>query len=136
MDIRDEREIMSLTKEQILNSQDLTKEKIEVPEWGGVIFVRTMTGAERDSFEQGIVNDDRTANLSNIRAKLCALTVVDEEGKRIFTDDDVKGIGEKSSLVLDRVFQVAQKLNGISPTDVEDLAKNSEETQGEDFVSD
>ena len=136
MDIRDEREIMSLTKEQILNSQDLTKEKIEVPEWGGVIFVRTMTGAERDSFEQGIVNDDRTANLSNIRAKLCALTVVDEEGKRIFTDDDVKGIGEKSSLVLDRVFQVAQKLNGISSADVEDLAKNSEETQGEDFVSD
>ena len=136
MDIRDEREIMSLTKEQILNSQDLTKEKIEVPEWGGVIFVRTMTGAERDSFEQGIVNDDRTANLSNIRAKLCALTVIDEEGKRIFTDDDVKGIGEKSSLVLDRVFQVAQKLNGISPADVEDLAKNSEETQGEDFVSD
>jgi len=136
MDIRDEREIMSLTKEQILNSQDLIKEKIEVPEWGGVIFVRTMTGAERDSFEQGIVNDDRTANLSNIRAKLCALTVIDEEGKRIFTDDDVKGIGEKSSLVLDRVFQVAQKLNGISPADVEDLAKNSEETQGEDFVSD
>jgi len=95
-----------------------------------------MTGAERDSFEQGIINEDKTANLSNIRAKLCALTIVDESGKRVFSDDDIDELSGKSSLVLDRIFQVAQKLNGISPADVEDMAKNSRETQSEDFISD
>ena len=127
---------MSLTRKQILEAKDLIKQKVEVPEWGGEVYVRMMTGSERDSFERGIINEDRTANLSNIRAKLCALTIVDESGNRIFTDEDVKEIGEKSALVLDRIFQVAQNLNGISPADVEDLAKNSEETQSEDSISD
>jgi hypothetical protein len=112
-----------LTRDAILGADDLPKEKVEVPEWGGEVYVRTMTGAERDAFEKqwagGKVPD-------NVRAGLVAKTVVDESGTRLFKDSDVTNLGAKSALVLDRLFDVAQKLNGLSKRDVEVLEKNSE----------
>lgn len=113
-----------LTKEQILSADDLKREKVSVPEWGGHVWIRVMSGAERDGFEQGIVQGNRT-NLTNIRAKLAALTVCDENGLRLFTDVDVIALGKKSAAALDRIFAAAQRLNGISGKDVEELEKNS-----------
>lgn len=118
---------MSLTKDQILQSDDLPREEVQVPEWGGSVFVRTMTGIERDSFEQSIVDTNgksKGTNLKNIRAKLCAYTVVDDNGERLFTNEEAGQLGTKSSKALDRIFPVSQKLNGMSNEDVEELAKN------------
>ena len=81
-----------LTREAILQAQDLPTEQVHVPEWGGDVLVRALTGAERDRFEQSIVEQrgkSTRMNLQNIRAKLVALTVVDEQGNRIFKDEDV-----------------------------------------------
>ena len=127
---------MELNREQILEADDLKTEEMEVPEWGGEIYIRTMTGTERDSFEQSILDSDRKANLKDIRAKLCSLTIVDAQGRRLFTNEDVQAIGGKSALVLDKIFAKSQALNGISQNDVEDLEKNSGETQSEDSTSD
>jgi len=113
-----------LTKEAILNSDDLQKELVKIPEWGGEAFVRMLTGAERDLFESQIVNKTGGVNMENIRARLVCLTLVDEDGVRLFDDADIKELGCKSASALDRVFTVAQRLNKISDNDVEDLAKN------------
>jgi len=67
---------------------------------------------------------NRQNNMANLRARLVALSVVDDKGTRIFTDDDVKALGKKSAKALDRVFSVAQRLNGIGESDVEELAGN------------
>jgi len=115
---------MFLTKEQILNSDDLKKELVEFPEWGGEAFVRTLTGTERDLFESKIVGKNGGVNMENLRARLVSLTLVNEEGDRIFTDDDVKELGRKSSSALSRAFNAAQKLNKITDDDVEELVKN------------
>jgi len=116
-----------LTREAILQAEDLPTEDVEVPEWGGVVRVRGLTGAERDAFEQSIVEQrgkNTRMNLRNIRARLVALTVVDEEGNRLFSDDDVEALGRKSAAALNRVFEVAQRLSGLRPEDVEELAGN------------
>jgi len=116
-----------LTRDAILKAQDLPTEEVEVPEWGGVVRVRGLTGAERDAFEQSIVEQrgkNTRMNLRNIRAKLVALTVVDEEGNRVFSDEDAEALGKKSAAALDRVFAVAQRLSGLRPEDVEELAGN------------
>ncbi|MGE5585722.1 MAG: hypothetical protein ACM309_09390 [Bacillota bacterium] len=116
-----------LTKEAILQAQDLPTEDVEVREWGGTVRVRALTGAERDAFEQGVVETrgkSTRMNLRNIRAKLVALTVVDEDGKRVFTDEDAELLGRKSAAALNRVFEVAQRLSGLRPEDVEELAGN------------
>lgn len=127
-----------LTREQILQAQDLPTEDVDVKEWGGTVRVRALTGMERDSFEQSIVEQKGKGtrmNIRNIRAKLVALTVVDEEGNRVFSDTDVQALGKKSAAALDRVFEVAQRLSGLKPEDVDELAKNSESDQSEDSTS-
>ena len=63
-------------------------------------------------------------NLDNVRARFAVLTLVDDKGARLFTDADAKVLGEKSAAALDRVFAVAQRLNGFSSLDAEDLAGN------------
>ena len=128
-----------LTRDAILQAQDLPTERVSVPEWSGECLVRALTGAERDAFEQSIVEQrgkSTRMNLSNLRAKLVALTVVDEEGNRIFSDSDAKLLGKKSALALNRVFEVAQKLSGLTSEDVEELTKNSESDQSEDSTLD
>lgn len=117
-----------LGRDAILQAQDLPTEDVAVPEWGGVCRVRALTGAERDSFEQSIVEQrgkSTKMNLRNIRAKLVALSVVDEEGKRVFSDGDAETLGKKSAAALERVFEVAQRLSGLRPEDVEELQGNS-----------
>ena len=117
-----------LSKTAILAAQDLQTEDVEVPEWGGAVRVRSFTGRERDAFEASMVRGegrDRKVDLTNMRARLVGLTVIDETGQRLFTDDEVDLLGAKSGTALDRVFAVAQKLNGLSGADVEELSKNS-----------
>lgn len=127
--------VESLTRDEILKADDIKTEKVEVPEWGGDVFIRTMSGAERDDFEGSLIRGKKT-NLANIRAKLCALVVVDAEGKKLFSEKDVSALGRKSAKALDRVFTATQKLNGISPEDVEDMVKNSGIGQSEGSTSD
>ena len=127
-----------LTKDQILKANDLVTQEVDVPEWGGVVTVKGMTGTERDSFEQAIIEtkgNSTKANLANIRARLCALTMVDDKGERLFADSEMRMLGNKSAKALDKVFAVAQKLNGMSPDDVEELAKNSVAAPTEDSAS-
>lgn len=113
-----------LTRELILQAADLAAETVSVPEWGGEVRVRVMTGFERDTWEMELLTA-REKNLARVRATLCALTVVDEQGARLFTHADIEALGGKSAAALDRVFEAAKRLNRIGAADVEDLRKNS-----------
>lgn len=127
-----------LTRDQILNALDMESQVVAVPEWGGDVMVKGLTGAERDAFERRIVEmrgKKTQVNLTNIRAKLVALCAVDKDGKRIFTDADVVALGGKSAAALDRVFTVAQKLSGLTTEDVDELEKNLESALSEDSTS-
>ena len=114
-----------LNRDTILKADDLPRELVEVPEWGdGGVWVRTLKGCERDSFEQSLVGKKQKMSLENVRARFAVLTICDESGTRLFTDADAKALGDKSAAALDRVFAVAQRLNGFSSDDVEELAGN------------
>ena len=118
-----------LDRQAIFDAQDLSVEDVDVPEWGGTVRVRTLTGAERDAFEATIMErkgDTYEANMENMRAKLAAFSIVDEAGERIFSEQDIQELSKKSASALQRVFNVASRLSGISPEDVEELAKKSE----------
>ena len=125
-----------LTKDEILQADDIRKEKVEVPEWGGTVWVKTMSGTERDRFEASIISAKGERNLVNLRAKIVAMSVIDESGKRLFTFEDALELGKKSARALDRVFSVAQRLSGFTPQDVEELTKNSSAGPEENSSSD
>jgi hypothetical protein len=117
-----------LSRESILNCVDFTTEVVEVPEWGGALTVKSLSGAERDRFEASITtmnNGVSAFKFENMRAKLVALSVIDPETKELmFTSGDIDALGKKSAAALQRVFNVAQRLSGLSPKDVESLTKN------------
>lgn len=123
-----------LTKNEILSQSDRAIEMVEAPEWGGVVFVRSLSGEERDQFEASIVErngrDVRT-NLRNLRARLVVLAACDESGKPIFAPGDADALGAKNAAVLDRIFSVAQRLSGLRENDVQELAENFGATRGE-----
>jgi len=112
-----------LTREQILQSDDLPRETVPVPEWGGEVQVRTMTGTDRDAFEASLIGKE--GRLENVRARLVSLTLCDESGSRLFSDGDIAALGGKSAKALDRVFAVSQRLNGIGADQV-DAAKTTD----------
>lgn len=116
-----------LSRDDILGVQDLKTEEIKVPEWGGTVLVRSLTGAERDAYEQAVLDsrDEEGDKVRNIRARLVAASIVNEDGEQEFSLDDVDALGAKNARALERVFNVAMKLSGISEDDVEDLEGNS-----------
>lgn len=119
---------MILKRDAILATEDLKKELVKVPEWGGEVYVRCMTGTERDAFESEAYNvkgKNVEINKDNFRSRLLVRVLVDEKGERLFSDQDVSALGAKSAKTLDRLFTVAMKVNGLSKDDVEDLTKNS-----------
>ncbi len=122
------KERIVLGKDGILGAEDLITEAVEVEEWGGWVLIRTLTGRERDRLEADILtgrNGKAGVNLDNVRAKMVVATAVDDDGKQLFTLGDVVKLGEKSGTALSKVATVAQRLAGLSTTDVEELAKNS-----------
>lgn len=120
---------MILTKNQILEADDLRTETVDVPEWGGSVLVRTMSGTDRDAFEASMItiasDGSRKPNMTNMRAKLVALTVVDEAGNLLFDVSDVDRLARKSAAALERVFAAAQRINGLGVEAQDDIAKNS-----------
>ena len=123
---------MVLNKSQILGANDLKTEVVSVPEWGGDVIVRTLTGTEREQFENACGDTNRKA--TDIRARLCALSIVDDKGDRVFGEKDIEALGKKSITALIKVFDAAQKINGLTVTD--DVVKNLEATPGEDSSTD
>lgn len=116
---------MDLNRDLILESKDLPSEEVVVPEWGGSVFVRTMTGDERDAFDARLFESkEKTGEgVKNISALVAVMTVVDRNGNRLFTEADIAPLGRKSSPALARIWKVAQRLNGLGPQAEEDLAK-------------
>ncbi len=119
---------MTLSKQQILDAADTKTERVHVPEWAtdgdDEVLIQTMTGYARDAFESSITGKNGGVNTTNIRAKLVAACLVDDDGELMFAEKDVAKLGKKSAAALERVFAAAQKLNRISDGDVEELAKN------------
>ncbi len=113
-----------LSKDQILAADDRPTKDVSVPEWGGIVRVRTMSASERDQWE-GDTYSDGKVNTTNFRARFVALCVVDESGNAMFSARDVEALGAKSAAALQRVFNAAQKLNAISQKDIADLEKKS-----------
>lgn len=122
---------MSLTRDQILSASDSKTEKVHVPQWGGDVHVRSLTAAERDQWEEAQLERSKkrgvesvSVRMANSRARLVAFTCCDEQGNRLFTDDDVARLSQKSAAAVVLVYNVAARLSGLTDDDIEDLAKN------------
>ena len=123
-----------LGHDAILARNALKTEEVKVPEWADpdsgadVVLVRELRGRERDEWEASLAvqrGRQMVPDVSNMRAKLVARCVVDQDGEPVFSQQDVAALGELSAAALDRVFEVASRLSGLAAADVEEMGKAS-----------
>lgn len=122
--------IVYATREKIFGAVDHRIEEVFVPEWGLTVRVRSLTAAERDDFEQSLIDQRGKRNkmdLRNARARLIVRTVVDDKGELMFNEGDVGMLGTKNAAAVDRIFEVAQKLAGLSDDDMDELVNDLKE---------
>ena len=112
---------MSL-KDDILSCADRPEPvPVDVPEWKAKLWLRVLTGTELNAYESAAYRDGKQGNF---RAEFLVRAICNESGERIFSDADVAKLGSRSGLVLDRLYDLARKLNRQSPEAVEDAEKN------------
>lgn len=122
-----------LTREQIQAAQDLPTEKLSIPEWGGDVFVRSMNVDELQKY-LNILNNGRDEDLSQIDVSkidvstnmimIVIFCVVDEQGTRMFAEEDAEWLKTKCVGALRKISEVAGRLTGISVEAQETISKN------------
>lgn len=113
-----------LGRDEILAAVDLQQEDVPVPEWGGTVRIRGLSGAERDQYEAWIISGkgkNRDVNLRQSRAKLVMMCAVDADGRRLFDEADIIRLGAKSALAMQRVFDKAAALSGLDEDALEKI---------------
>jgi hypothetical protein len=129
-----------LTKAAILAARPPAVEEVHVPEWADadgddVVYVRGMTGAERDQWEMsqyvergGEMVEDR----ANATAKALVKCIVDAEGNRLFGDRDANELGGQPSAALIRAWRVARRLSGLGQEAIDEKARDFPAATGSD----
>lgn len=128
-------EVKSLTRDDILNADDLRIEVVQVPEWGGVVHIRTLTGLQREKYVESIRRVTGSGRKQSVEiilqqsgAKLAAQTICDERGNLLFKETDIPKLSAKSSRALQRVIDASARLNGLDE-EAEADAKNDSASQ-------
>jgi hypothetical protein len=117
---------MALSRDAILAASDIQTKEVDVPEWGGSVFIKGMTGAERDNFEAANQDGSGGQKLTNLRARFLVRCIVNENGTKIFSDQDAAALGKKSSAAINRLWEAASELNGTGAEEQEAMEGNSE----------
>ena len=119
-----------LSRDQIVSADDTQSEIVNVPEWGGEVKIIGLTGEEVDRYEASVLRLRKgkpDVALQNATARLVAWCMVDESNSRLFSNEaDLKELGKKSGVALQRCFDVAARLSGLRPGDVEAMVENFE----------
>ena len=123
-----------LSREEILKPAQLRSVVVVLPELGGKsVRVKALTAGERGRFQSQFLDKD-TGEVDLTRAYemselLVVATVVDDNGRLMFTPDDVEAIKDIDAAVVARIADVAMQLSRLGKHDnSKDLVKNSETT--------
>jgi len=113
-----------LTRDEILALQDRKTAVVHVPEWDCDVRIMEMSAGDREAYERMVLRMNEQSNkvepdISNLRAKMVAISVVDEEGRRVFTNEDVEALSRKHHEAIRFLFNKAMSLNRIEEEAVE-----------------
>ena len=127
---------MTLTKQQILSTSPRLKE-VDVPEWGGSVFIRPLTIHEQakladlgTKYEKSSVVD----RMKNCTLRLVQWSVCDEQGNPLFEAADLEPLMNKAASAFLRLQDAILALSGLTEESRKELEKNllSARTDGPD----
>ena len=129
---KEKQQMKILTRDEILEAEDIQIWEVEVPEWGGVVLCRSLTAAQVERVQ----NKFKGKGMKGVTAALVAMACVDDAGKRLFHQSDLDKLSGKSLSACTRVLKVIMEQNAMEEEDLEELAKNSNDGQTDDLLSD
>jgi len=133
---------LALSRDKILKHAGmLGKAQVHVPKWADetgddVVVVRGVTIREweiHQSMQVRASEDESKMGFAN--ARLVARCVVDDTGRRVFSDDDVKQIAELGVGEVDKITDEILRVSGLAGEAAESEALGESETTPPDKSS-
>lgn len=115
-----------LNKDDILKANDRKLTEVDVPEWGGSVFLGKMALNDLLVFWGTNYNEDGKAKKKDLDVMLDMLlkSLMNANGERLFEDDDRHILASKDSEVLTRLFKKCSSAVYLDPIAHKDLKKN------------
>lgn len=122
-----------LTTEQLLTRSELLQEKVVLDvEKDEFVYVRQMTAHEKSIWEMSQLQKTGTGQkaefnvtLDDYRAKLAVVCICDESGKLLLKPSQYLMLSQNiSAAKLEKIVDVAQRLNAITEEDRAEITKN------------
>lgn len=100
-------------------------EPVDVPEWGGRVFVRELDAYDRDKLDGSLYRDGQeTPELADYRVRLVAAALCKADGTPYFKADEqgkaVHVLSRKSAAPIRRIYDAAARLNKTRKEDAEE----------------
>lgn len=117
------------TREQILSLAGLEKRRfmdVDLPVSGLRVRIRSLTEEEYARYQMAVVNTAgkvRTNKLEDAGRRLIALCIVDENGNRLFADNEADKLRSLDNADAQSLYNACLKHNGIN-RDEEEMLKN------------
>lgn len=117
---------MSALKEKIQAAQDVKSERIEVPEWGVALEIRTMKAIDRARLLRTCMDDKGSVIGEKFQAGLIIASCFDPEtGEKVFSEDDYDLLMEKSAGAIEHLAGLAMNISGLNRESLSAAEKNS-----------
>lgn len=120
----------SVLSKDSLFSRGLRRKNVYLPEHGegAFLIVQELTGEQRDEYDASLWRQRKRSkfelSLDHATAKLVALSVINEDGSRMFGDDEIKSLSRKvGASTLKRLAEAAKELSGITDDEIEELSE-------------
>lgn len=113
---------MALSREQVIRAIEARGREtvpVEVPEWGGTVFVRRLSYAELQ--EIGLEEGARPSAEQVVR--LVAACLADEQGQRLFSDEEAPQLARADVGAFTRVLLEALRVNGLASAELEEMVE-------------
>jgi hypothetical protein len=111
---------VALTRDQILNARDRQPTPFPVAEWGGDVYLAPLSAKEALEWSEAREKKD-----PQMIALLLVRAIVDEEGTRLFSDQDAPALMGKKATTLVELFERASDQNAVTRKKQDELRGNS-----------
>jgi hypothetical protein len=118
---------MALTRDEILDKDDIERKEIPVPEWGGTVWIRQLTRGEQDAYLKRQMGDAKlktgkrdtsgefaASSMFGHDTWLCARGICDESGKPLFSDKDIEALAKKNGKTIGSIALEIVKFSGMA----------------------
>jgi hypothetical protein len=108
--------------------------ELEHEAFGQKVWIQEMNGQERDDWERAVAKkqdkEGRMTDVVGLRAKMIQLTLVDEKGVRVYSENEAEEINQFPGRFREDLFDAALEFNGLTKQAEESQLKNSESEAG------